>query len=300
MERRRRGHLISLAQLALVAWAEGAKPGQGDRLVVGGGRDFPWLNLAATFAPSYEAYNSTDGVHDRVEALVASCSRYLSHDSKFARQDKTFPRVLRLRSPDPPKNATRVVLNFGIHGREYISAEVPPSPRATTTTPRHLRALPPTSRLRPQVALAFLYRMCDGSSRSLAVLATTDFIVLPLLNIAGRRRVESSDESIKCSDMRKNSRHVDVNRNFDFHFAEGSDNAGDEDYRGRAPNSELETQLLIDVADSFKPDVFIDVHSGARSRRPSPASSPPHTHTHLHSPHAHTLTAPPARQATRQ
>jgi hypothetical protein len=84
-----------------------------------------------------------------------------------------------------------------------------------------------------------------------------------LLNVAGREKVESDVAS--CSSMRKNEHDVDLNRNFDFRWDEGSDDPYQEDYRGTSPMSEPESQLLKQVAAEFKPAMFIDVHSGDQS-----------------------------------
>ncbi len=58
---------------------------------------------------------------------------------------------------------------------------------------------------------------------------------------------------------------VDLNRNLDFHWDEGTDDSYAEDFRGTTPNSEPETKLIVGLVKSFKPKVFIDIHSGDAS-----------------------------------
>jgi hypothetical protein len=65
--------------------------------------------------------------------------------------------------------------------------------------------------------------------------------------------------------MRKNENDVDLNRNFDFKWEDGSDDSYQEDYRGSAPMSEPESKLLNHTATLFQPSMFIDVHSGDQS-----------------------------------
>lgn len=76
------------------------------------------------------------------------------------------------------------------------------------------------------------------------------WVVVPSLNPWGL------DQATKD---RKNSRGVDLNRNFDFRWSlQGSSNPSDIDYRGTAAESEAETQILVALADEY-PDAVAAV-----------------------------------------
>jgi len=140
-------------------------------------------------------------------------------------------RVVTLGDDSPKKG--RILLLFGIHGREYLSAEI---------------------------GLTFMRGLCDGSSTAQGVLAGTSLTIIPVLNPSGRDYVRTGGHS--CADMRKNGAGVDLNRNFDVSWKDGSDVSAAEDYRGSEPFSEKESQLVKRLVTEQKPDMFIDVHTG--------------------------------------
>lgn len=61
---------------------------------------------------------------------------------------------------------------------------------------------------------------------------------------------------------RGNSENVDINRNFPTDWRLGSPDSKFLDYGGPQPLSEPESQLIWNLLDKYKPDVFIDIHSG--------------------------------------
>lgn len=62
--------------------------------------------------------------------------------------------------------------------------------------------------------------------------------------------------------QRKNYNGVDLNRNWDFKWAEvGSSVPSDLDYRGIAPFSEVETQFAKYLIETYLPDGYIDLHN---------------------------------------
>ena len=220
-------------------------PLKGDRLL-DGTRDFPWLNLAQVWSANPSVYNTTSSLQSQVDHFLGGSAECATNGVAISREP-TPPelantraadvRVLRMTSASGGSaNKTRVLINLGIHGREYITGEV---------------------------SLHLLAQLCDGSQRSRDLLDETEFIIIPLLNVAGREKVES--DSASCSSMRKNENDVDLNRNFDFVWNEGSDDTTQEDYRGDSAMSEPESKLLNHTASTFKPLMFIDVHSGDQS-----------------------------------
>lgn len=218
-------------------------PLKGDRML-DGSRDFPWLNLAQVWQANPSVYNTTASLHEKVdEFLSGSCAAngvQISREPVPSDLENTRAadvRVLRLTGDGAVShNRTKVMINLGIHGREYITGEV---------------------------ALHLLNQLCDGSPRSRALLNETEFMIIPLLNVAGREKVETSTAS--CSSMRKNENDVDLNRNFAFVWDQGSDEPTQEDYRGSAAMSEPESRLLNHTVANFAPSMFIDVHSGDQS-----------------------------------
>jgi len=238
------GPMAALAMLSSVAPAVSLGPLKGDRML-DGSRDFPWLNLAQVWSANPSVYNTTRSVASHVDSFVGENSVCAQNGASITRMP-TPPeladtraadvRVLRLTGPGAAENRTRVMINLGIHGREYITGEV---------------------------SLRLLAQLCDGSQRSKALLSETEFLIIPLLNVAGREKVET--EVASCSSMRKNENDVDLNRNFDFVWEEGSDDPFQEDYRGTQPMSEPQSKLLNHTATLFKPTMFIDVHSGDQS-----------------------------------
>ena len=238
---------LTLAAGRPAAASASADPGPrllGDRLR-DGSRNFPWLNLVSLFAPDHSVYNSTESVNTHVRSLLNSCARFMVFDPTAQRLFDTEPKlapikglvdVVRLTAVNAnhssSANKTRILLNFGIHGREYISSEV---------------------------GLRLLYTLCDGSPSSLELLEHTEFMVIPVANPVGRKKVESE---ASCSSQRKNGNEVDLNRNFDFEWGKGFPDTSAEDYHGAAPESEAEVLLLTKLAKEWSPRVFIDVHSG--------------------------------------
>lgn len=175
------------------------------------------------------------------------------------------------------KDKLRIMLTFGIHGREYFASEV-----ALRYVPRgHL--LPSIALCSPRIApdgrtnechRRYITTLCDGSTRSTQILDKVAFAMVPVMNPSGRSRTDETDTSgdrtvgldeQQCSDRRKNANLVDLNRNFDvsWDLADGaSSSQSQEDYRGPSPMSETETWTASNLADDFEPDMYIDLHTG--------------------------------------
>jgi len=230
---------MGILALCAVACAAAASRGKGDRRLDGVAH-FPWSNLATLLVPDHTVYNSTDAIHSKIEALMSTCKELTHEQSATAFRSAAIneTQILRLTSPGTT-NKTTVAITFGIHGREYVASEV---------------------------GLAMIYKLCDGSARSARLLQHTTFIIFPVANVAGRKKMGTGmgkeSSPYLCSEMRKNGNNVDLNRNFNVMWSDGSDDPAAEDYRGPAANSEPETILIDGVLRATKPDVYIDVHSG--------------------------------------
>ena len=197
--------------------------------------DGPWINLQTVLAPALGVYHTTQEIFDEVDSLSKSCKANFKVEKLANSSDGKWPiRVVSLGDADEKKG--KALYLFGIHGREYLSAEI---------------------------SLHFMRGLCDGSDAASKVLAGTSFTIVPVLNPSGRDYVRAGGHS--CADMRKNGAGVDLNRNFDVSWKDGSDMQMAEDYRGPAPFSEKESQLVKKLVDEGKPDMFIDVHTGDMS-----------------------------------
>merc|ERR1712216_318700 len=185
--------------------------------------------------PALGVYHTTQEILNEVDHLSQNCKAKMKVESMSNSTDGKWPlNVVSLGESSEKKG--KVLLLFGIHGREYLSAEI---------------------------GLAFIRGLCDGSSAASKVLAGASFTIVPVLNPSGRDYVRAGGHS--CADMRKNGAGVDLNRNFDVSWKDGSDVSAAEDYRGDSPFSEKESQLVKKLVDEGKPDMFIDVHTGDMS-----------------------------------
>jgi len=85
-------------------------------------------------------------------------------------------------------------------------------------------------------------------------------IIIPLLNIPGRRQVEQGK---KCT--RTNANGVDLNRNYPLPPGvqrKGHHIRGSETYAGPHPFSERETQLIRTILQTYQIHTYITIHSG--------------------------------------
>lgn len=206
--------------------------GVGD-MMLDGTKDFPWLNLVTDSVPNLHnnGYHSNADIISAIKALDCADEHGASQLSMSTMNNLD---VVTLKGPDGA-DKTRAFFVFGIHGREYISSET---------------------------ALRFITQICDKSPRSKTILKNIEFKILPIANPVGRGKVEKGES---CVDQRKNARNVDLNRNFDIMWEQGSNLHDAEDFHGSSSFSEPESQVIRDIADSFKPKVFVDIHSGDRT-----------------------------------
>ena len=182
-------------------------------------------------------YHSTKALLEGLVALAASCSSKLELKTLNTTNDG-WP----IRSASIGSGPTKVLLSFGIHGREYMTSEI---------------------------AMNLLTTLCSGGEHKL--LKDVTFTTMPIFNPDGRARTDAAlglGTSIRdqaCGDRRKNGRLVDLNRNFDWDWDDMAASSGDvlsTSYRGPAANSEIESQTLDALAGAVKPDMYIDIHTG--------------------------------------
>lgn len=195
-------------------------------------------SAGTTFA--WPAYHSNTELYAEWQKLADSS--YCKHRMKLVDEDESVD-GWKLKTATFGTGDTKVMYAFGIHGREYLGAEV---------------------------GLALMKRLCNeaGDSRIDELLKKATFKMFPLLNPSGRagnlpEKKISTNHGEECVLRRTNANGVDLNRNFDVHFADGDSMPGAVDWRGDNPMSQVESKLLARIGASFKPDLYIDVHTGA-------------------------------------
>jgi hypothetical protein len=100
--------------------------------------------------------------------------------------------------------------------------------------------------------------------------------VIPIENRGGRKLIESTRDFCE----RKNGHGVDPNRNWEVDWGvREKDFSAYEESAGEHAFSEPETYMLRQLVHDFKPHVWLNVHSGARSKHHSDASSQRLIHT---------------------
>ena len=77
---------------------------------------------------------------------------------------------------------------------------------------------------------------------------------------SSRKLAETASDT--CRRRRLNARGVDVNRNWNASWSDGDDASSSDQFRGPQPFSEPETRSLASLAAAWRPDIYVDVHSG--------------------------------------
>ena len=150
----------------------------------------------------------------------------------------------------PKVEKTRVLYNFGEHGRELITVEVAVD---------LLRALAGGAESAARLAHPDASESTRVTAR--ALLATT-FKIVPMENVNGRDKVEAGEW---CE--RKNGRGVDCNRNWEVDWGvKAPDYDPSEEYPGTAPFSEPEAFMMKTLLEEFAPHVWVNVHSGMEAQ----------------------------------
>ena len=187
-------------------------------------------------------YHSTRELYDEIKKLGETCPHLaVSWEAATGAGTKNAHKSLmavRVNLGGTPK-PERALFIFGEHARELISSET---------------------------GLEFMRRLCDPAQRQTKfldvestvadILATTEFLIYPNANPSGRRITERGNY---CN--RVNDRGVDLNRNWGEHWSSASQHP--DTYPGTKAWSEAEVLILARAATSFKPTIFISIHSGS-------------------------------------
>merc|ERR1719487_1636335 len=115
----------------------------------------------------------------------------------------------------------------------------------------------------------FLSRLCGKGpgnwpeAEALLQSGNLRLVIIPIVNLKGRKAVEAGDECLRTTVEEEDS--VDLNRNALWGWENGDRHQGSEVYRGRKPLSQFQTRIIQDLANETRPQVYVDLHSGARS-----------------------------------
>lgn len=186
-------------------------------------------------------YHTTDEIHDMVSEISSSCQ---GAEVEFSTKTRVSAGeaagtqiaidVLKVRKTGTSPR-TKAMFVFGEHARELVS---------------------------PESSMDLLRTLCgqgSGSSRVSALLDKVEFVIVPNANPLGRKKVE---EGYYCK--RTNEDNVDLNRNWgDEHRGDAMKFMGDEMDPGPNGFSEPETQILKELAEEVRPDVYLSIHTGA-------------------------------------
>lgn len=165
------------------------------------------------------------------------------HD--IAVKDRRLPHATFNKKGGGSSNKKVVLLNFQFHGRELVAAE--------------------TALRMAQILCGEKQRPSTRSTASdvLADLEVDDLLdgvelhIIPVGSPTARERAQE----IEC--QRTNIRGEDLNRNWPIGWEAGDTTKGSDTWRGQAPLSSYESAALADLSEKLKPDLYMDVHSGA-------------------------------------
>jgi len=156
------------------------------------------------------------------------------------------------------KQKTRLLYDFGEHGRELITVD---------TAFRFIETLVEATTKEEEGGeedgnnkSAFSMQKATSDRRAfLESLRQTTFTVIPIENVNGRAMVEGAKKFCE----RKNGRGVDVNRNFPVNFGvKEKDYDPSEEFPGPYAISEPESKVLEKLFKDVKPHAWVNVHSG--------------------------------------
>jgi Zinc carboxypeptidase len=115
----------------------------------------------------------------------------------------------------------------------------------------------PRELISPELGYYIINELCAGN---LKPLENTEILFVINANPKGREKVEEGEY---CT--RYNENDVDINRNWDRYWEYSNCSPGDDTCSGPYPFSEIETRDIKDLIESFKPDLFVSIHSGLES-----------------------------------
>ena len=210
-------------------------------------------SMAANAPLDLSFYHRTETLLGRLTQMAQAdqCGRRMTVENLHDEQDPSFQLPVftfgdhATLTAQTPHRTAKVLLNFGAHGRELISSEVA------------LRL----ARMLCGEAPSRFYGPPDRSRDRIAELLKVAVIkMVPVQVPSSRKLAETASDT--CRRRRLNARGVDVNRNWNASWTDGEDYASSDQFRGPQPFSEPETRSLANLAAAWRPDIYVDVHSG--------------------------------------
>lgn len=202
--------------------------------------------------PDFAYYMTKSDALDEVRAIVDANPRTMRLDAVTAEQDGYVSELLVVTvepngldtPPERGREKTRVLYNYGEHGRELITVQV-----AVQLLRELAKGVQHASTLSHETI---------GQAATAAALVDAIVKIVPMENTNGRTKVEGGEW---CE--RKNGRGVDTNRNWAVDWGvKEADFDPYEEYPGAKPFSEPEARMLRSLVEEFKPHAWVNVHSG--------------------------------------
>ena len=165
---------------------------------------------------------------------------------------------------DYSKKPIKVLVQAGIHAREYITTFLLFS-LIEYYNVRIFRELSMLNKERKSKYLKLNYEIYFAINTNVDGfrLCTTGLDFIKDIKLK-RQLLQINQGNFDFSLFKANINGVDLNVNFDAHWGQGKSNLNyknTENYIGAYPNSEIETQNLINLTKSINPDITLSYHS---------------------------------------
>lgn len=206
---------------------------------------------------SLSLYHTTDEIFAEIESLKNNCSVPLM--TEWVKDEGSDHGLFVVQLGDPSIKKT-VMVAANEHARELITGEV------------SLRFIKKACGMTTSVGAAnreeltqvgHIYLQVENQHEVIQerdeVLKNVRYVVLPIINVAGRKLVEQGKQT--CQRMTTlEEGDVDLNRNADVDWGKGIQQKW-----GTAPFSTYQARVMRSVAGRHKPLAYVDLHSGART-----------------------------------
>lgn len=193
------------------------------------------FDMASDF---YSAWRDLDAIMAHIESVVDASGGAATIETAGQSLEGRDIKIVRFRGAGYRPGGTRLVASFVVHAREWITA---------------------------MSGVYAVEQLVAKVQQDPSYLASTEVVFMPMSNPDGFAYT-TTDNRMHRKNMRRGSGScigVDLNRNFDSHWASGgsSGSACSDTYHGPAPMSEPEANVLAQVMNESPMTVYIDVHS---------------------------------------
>merc|ERR1719436_1246608 len=188
----------------------------------------------------YSDWRDLEAIDARVKSAVdASGVATLEVAGKSLEGRNMYIVRVRGRGYSPEKNMTRVVLTFNLHAREWITG---------------------------MAGVYAVEHLLKKAEEDFGYFDGTEVVLMPMANPDGFQYSTTNDRMHRknmANNAGSNCPGVDLNRNFDAHWAQGGSSSDlcHDTYHGTSGNSEPETKVVAKVMEEAPMTVYIDTHS---------------------------------------